>query len=157
MKRKRHIFLRKALLRAAPPAAALMVAFAAGYFFPHDAKPTRTMTVTAYCNCERCCGWHLDEAGVPVFSGGPLKGKPKEIGITASGKRTTAGTVASSPTGLPLGTLLYIEGEGVFRVEDRGGGLQNDQLDMWFPTHEEALQWGRQKRRVTVLGNQKNQ
>jgi 3D (Asp-Asp-Asp) domain-containing protein len=151
MKRKHRIFLRKLLLRAAPPIAALMAAFTAGYFFPRDAKPVRAMTITAYCNCGRCCQWHLDAAGAPVFSSGSFKGRPKEIGVTASGKQAGPGTVAASPSGLPLGTLLYIEDTGVFRVEDRGGGLQNDQLDIWFPTHEEALQWGRQKRRVTLL------
>jgi 3D (Asp-Asp-Asp) domain-containing protein len=45
---------------------------------------------------------------------------------------------------------MYIEGYGYGRVEDRGGGIKGEHIDLYFPTHRQALQWGRQVKRVKV-------
>jgi 3D (Asp-Asp-Asp) domain-containing protein len=148
MRRKRPIRQRhrKTLLRLL----ALAAAFAAGWFFPKNTKPVRTMLVTAYCNCEICCQWARNKDGIPIFLTGPLKGKPKKIGVTASGKTAQPGTAAVRPGALPFGTRIHIENTGLFRIEDHGA-LARDQIDIWFPTHEEARRWGRKKLKVTVL------
>jgi 3D (Asp-Asp-Asp) domain-containing protein len=36
-------------------------------------------------------------------------------------------------------------------VLDRGGAIKGNKLDVFFPTHAEALKWGRQRIAVTVL------
>ena len=43
--------------------------------------------VTGYCNCGKCCGWERSWFGFgrPVYTYGPMKGSPKEIGATARG------------------------------------------------------------------------
>ncbi|MDR1817098.1 MAG: 3D domain-containing protein [Puniceicoccales bacterium] len=125
-----------------------VLAFAAGRLAPRDDERARTLLVTAYCNCEKCCEWTRDADGEPVFASGPLKGKRKVVGKTASGLMTRPGTAASAV--LPFGTLLVVEGAGVFQVEDRGR-LRSDQIDLWFPTHAEALRWGRQRRKVIIV------
>lgn len=43
---------------------------------------------------------------------------------------------------------MYIEGYGYGRVEDRGGGVKGDHIDLFFGTHRQAIRWGR--RRVVV-------
>ena len=74
--------------------------------------------LTAYCACMQCCG--------------------KTNGITASGTQATAGrTVAMY--GLPFGTKLKI-GDHIYVVEDRG--TQYGHVDIYFNTHEEAVQFG---------------
>ncbi|GIV08589.1 MAG: hypothetical protein KatS3mg019_0680 [Fimbriimonadales bacterium] len=88
-------------------------------------------TVTAYCNCEKCCG-------------------PGGKGITASGTRTHHGCIAA-PRKYPFGTPVIIPGYGNGMVEDRGGGLKGDHFDVWFPSHEEAKRWGRRKLTVTII------
>lgn len=75
-------------------------------------------TLTAYCNCASCCG----TAG----------------NATASGVMPTSGhTVAMG--GIDFGTKLLINGT-VYTVEDRGTPYGH--VDIYFDTHEEALQFG---------------
>jgi 3D (Asp-Asp-Asp) domain-containing protein len=110
------------------------------------------MEVTGYCECGICCGWHRSwwRLGKPVFSSGPNKGKPKEVGVTASGAEARRGTVAADTGVLPMGTILFIPGYGWGRVEDRGGAIKGKRLDLFFDSHKEALEWGRQQLDVKV-------
>jgi 3D (Asp-Asp-Asp) domain-containing protein len=101
-------------------------------------KRTIRMEVTAYCPCVKCCG-------------------PKAQGITASGKLVSHNGgrfVAADTTVLPFGTKLVIPGyagDQAVEVADRGGAIKGNKLDLFFPTHEAALQWGRQSVDVTVI------
>lgn len=112
----------------------------------------RIMEVTGYCECGECCGWKRSwwRLGKPVFSSGPNKGKPKDVGMTASGTEARRGTVAADTTIFPMGTVLYIPGYGWGRVEDRGSAIKGNRLDLFFDSHREALQWGRQQKQVKI-------
>jgi len=53
--------------------------------------------------------------------------------------------VAADTDLLPFGTMLSIEGYNdgkVVPVLDRGGAIKGNRLDLLFPSHKEALQWG---------------
>ncbi len=106
-----------------------------------------TMEITGYCNCGGCCNWHRPYLGLgsPVISSGSNKGKPKKIGKTASGSTARYGTVAADTSVLPFGTIVYVDGYGYGRVEDRGGAIKGKKLDLWFPSHSAAMKWGRKK------------
>lgn len=87
--------------------------------------------VTAYCNCALCCGIH---------AGGP----------TASGTMPEAGrTVAVDPELIPLGTELLIDGER-YLAEDTGRLIKGKIIDIYFDTHEEAMRYGRQNKKVYI-------
>ena len=101
--------------------------------------------VTGYCNCEQCCGWETGGDGEPVYVYGPMNGKRKEVGRTARGTVARRGTVAADLKVYPFGTMLEIPGDGEGVVEDVGGAIRGRHIDVWFPTHEEARQWGRRK------------
>ena len=92
-----------------------------------EAQPKYTeMTVvaTAYCPCMKCCG--------------------KTDGITATGTKATAGrTIAADPKVIPYGTEVILNGH-IYIVEDCGGAIKGNKIDIFFDTHEEALEWGRQ-------------
>ena len=96
------------------------------------------MEVTAYCACKKCCG-----AGAK--------------GLTASGKtvRHNKGVFVAADTDLlPFGTRLRIPGYHSGRtveVIDRGGAIQGQRLDVFFPTHQQAMEWGRQRIQVEVI------
>lgn len=91
------------------------------------------MEVTAYCGCESCCGEFAD-------------------GITASSYRIRPGDkLIAAPRSFQFGTRIYIPGYGLASVEDRGGAIQGNRLDVYFSTHEEALKWGRRKLLVIVF------
>ena len=84
-----------------------------------------TFTATAYCPCAYCC----DE----------------EDGITATGTVATAGrTIAVDPSIIPYGTQLIIDGH-TYTAEDCGGAIDGKTVDIFFNTHEEALQFGVQE------------
>ena len=90
------------------------------------------MEVTAYCPCGQCCGWERGRWGRPVFSSGPQRGQPKRVGITASGTRARPGTLAADTSLYPFGTIMYVPGYGYGRVEDRGGAIRGQRLDVFF-------------------------
>lgn len=98
---------------------------------------TMSMLVTAYSPDEQSCGEWAD-------------------GITASGYSVwTNGMnlVAADTSVLPLGSLVSIPGYdsgNVVPVLDRGGAIKGNRLDVLYPTHERALQWGVQRLEVTV-------
>lgn len=107
---------------------------------------------TAYCPCGKCCGWKRNWLFRPVIAVGPNRGKPKAVGITASGKKAKPGTLAADTRYYPMGTVIYVPGYGYGVVEDRGGDIKGPQrLDLFFPTHSEALQWGRKRVHAVVF------
>ncbi len=85
--------------------------------------PARIMRVSAYCPCKICCGRWAD-------------------GYTASGK-PAVGLIVAAPPNIPFGTVLSIPGYSLRAVvQDRGGAITGNRLDVLFATHEAAKQWG---------------
>ena len=71
-------------------------------------------------------------------------------GRTATGIPTAPGVVAVDPSVIPLGTRLTIPGYGVGIAADTGGAVQGSVIDLWFPSLEQALQWGRRTVTITL-------
>ncbi len=118
---------------------------------PRGTKPQAvTLLTTGYCRCGKCCSWKRNWLLRPVYSSGALKGKVKKVGITASGTKARKGTIAADTRKFPFGTIFYIEGYGYGRVEDRGGAIKGAHIDLYFRTHQQALEWGKQTKRVKV-------
>ena len=116
----------------------------------HTAGRSYTLETTGYCSCGPCCGWERNWLLQPVTSSGPNRGKPKAVGTTASGVRAKNGTIAADTAIFPFGTVMYVPGYGYGRVEDRGGGIKGYRIDLYFRSHNDALMWGRAKKKVTV-------
>lgn len=118
---------------------------------PPNAKASeRLMRVTGYCDCGRCCNWERNWMLRPVYASGPNKGKPKKVGITASGVPVRPGTLAADAELFPFGTVMYIDGYGYGVVEDRGADIKGNHIDLYFPTHRQAINWGSRMMKVTV-------
>jgi 3D (Asp-Asp-Asp) domain-containing protein len=113
-----------------------------------------SLLTTGYCRCGHCCGWRRNWFGRPVIASGPRKGKPKQVGITASGTRAVPGTIAADTDVLPFGTLVYVPGYGYGRVEDRGSDIKGRHIDLYFRSHRAAQKWGRQRLTVQVWPGQ---
>ncbi len=69
-------------------------------------------------------------------------------GSTATGLPVGWGTVAVDPSVIPLGTRLTIPGYGDGVAADTGSAVAGSTIDLWFPTEQQALAWGR---RVVVV------
>jgi len=89
--------------------------------------------LTAYCPCAICCG--------------------KTNGITASGKLATSNHTIATDKRFSFGTQLIINGQ-VYTVEDRGGAIQGNRIDVFFNTHQEALNFGRKTADVYLYTGQ---
>lgn len=109
-----------------------------------------SMEVTGYCPCKQCCAWKRNWLGRPVYASGSLRGERKKVGQTASGAMADVGTIAADTSLYPFGTIMYIPGYGYGRVEDRGGAIQGQRLDLFFKKHKHAEAWGRVTTNVAV-------
>ncbi len=67
-----------------------------------------------------------------------------------TGRRPVEGRTIASNT-IPAGTVVVVEGLGRRIVEDSGGGLAADQIDLYFEAYDDAVRFGRQSRRVTIV------
>lgn len=118
---------------------------------PSQISPVlRTLEVTGYDNGPESCNWTRNWYGRPVIASGPNKGKPKRVGITASGVRARQGTIAADTRYYPFGTVMWVPGYGYGVVEDRGGAIKGEKIDLWYPSRHQALKWGRKKVSVKV-------
>ena len=86
--------------------------------------------ITAYCPCAKCCG--------------------KTNGRTASGTTATAGRTVAASSKFAFGTKLNIGGH-VYTVEDRGGAISGNKIDIFVNSHAEALAWGVRYLNVNVV------
>ena len=96
----------------------------------------RKWKVTYYCSCRECCGKWAD-------------------GYFASGKKAYNGGVACN--WLPFGTELEIDSK-IYVVEDRGKttlfgsrALPVKHIDIWVPTHREAIEKGVEWKNVKII------
>jgi resuscitation-promoting factor RpfB len=73
--------------------------------------------------------------------------------LTATGTPVHWGTVAADWRLYPPGTRMQIEGfpNDVFTVEDSGGGVRGNIVDIWFPDLATAAAFGTKSLRVTIL------
>lgn len=113
------------------------------------------METTGYCKCGKCCGWKRNWKFQPVVAYGKNKGDPKAVGITAAGTTADWGTIAADTRYYPFGTIMYIPDYGWGRVEDIGGAIKGMHIDLYFPSHKKALEWGRENRKVKIWVPQK--
>lgn len=88
-------------------------------------------TATGYCACSKCCG--------------------KTNGITSSGAKATPGTTVAMPSSYAFGTKVQLKntngnlmnGGNCYIVQDRGGAIKSNRIDIFFGSHQEALNFGR--------------
>lgn len=89
-----------------------------------------TIIVTAYCHCALCCG----TAGQP----------------TASGAQPRAGITVAAPRSVPFGSVVVLPGIGRRVVQDRLARRYDNRIDVFVPTHQEAVRFGKRKMRVKI-------
>ena len=86
--------------------------------------------ITGYCSCELCTG---------------------ENQLTFSGTVPRPGHTAAADLDIfPLGSRIRI-GETVYTVEDTGACITGHVIDIYFDTHEEAVENGRYKAEVFLV------
>ena len=99
--------------------------------------------ITAYCSCKKCCDkWAdsrpLDENGNPI-----VYGASGEVLIPEY-------SVAVDPTVIPYGTKLYFNGNE-YIAHDCGRAIKGNEIDLYFDSHEDALEWGVQYYEIFII------
>ena len=112
------------------------------------AEPWMTFTATAYCGCTKCCGiWGENR---------PVDETGKTIVLGRSGRELVEMySIAVDPDVIPLGSLVEAKlssGKTVmFRADDIGGAINNNKIDVYFESHQDALNWGVQTVQLRIV------
>ena len=94
-------------------------------------KSLGVFKITAYCPCSKCS----DEYG----------------SITSTGVIASEGrTIAVDPDVIPYGSIIEINGHR-YVAEDCGGAIKGDRLDIFFNSHDDALEFGVQELEVYLI------
>ncbi|MEN7972974.1 MAG: 3D domain-containing protein [Verrucomicrobiota bacterium] len=126
------------------------------FYFPRRTRPPSgvkprviQMETTSYCHCRRCCSykWFLF---IPYQKTGALSFRIKQVGKTSSGTIVRPGSIAADTSIYPYGTIMHIPGYGYGRVEDTGGAIKGQHIDLYRPNHWFARHWGVQTKQVKV-------
>lgn len=99
---------------------------------PAQAAKTLTMSATAYtAYCAGCSG------------------------VTANGTNLRANpnlkVIAVDPRVIPLGSRVWVEGYGEAIAADTGGAIKGNKIDVFVPSQEGAMNWGRRTVTVKIL------
>nr|WP_325034798.1 3D domain-containing protein [Lentibacillus sp. Marseille-P4043] len=89
-----------------------------------------------------------------VESTGKSPGHP-EYGITYSGvqvKRDLYSTIAADLSVYPVGTVMFIPDYGYGVVADKGGAINGNEIDLYYPTVEDVYEkWGKKEVEVYIV------
>lgn len=93
--------------------------------------------LTAYCQCEKCCGiWAYNRPNGVVY--GAIGEELKECY-----------SIAVDPNVIPYRTEVIINGH-TYRAQDCGGGIKGNEIDIYFKSHDDALEFGVQYAEVFI-------
>lgn len=99
-------------------------------------------TITGYCSCEKCCGEYAENR--PVDKDG------NEIVYGAAMVPLVEGlSIAADTSIFPFGTEIFIDGNK-YIVQDRGGAIKGNKLDIYFSDHNKAENFGVQIKKVFI-------
>ena len=59
--------------------------------------------------------------------------------------------IAVDPSQIPLGSLVEVQGMGVYVAGDTGGAIKGRIIDVHFPTVAQAMSWGRRSVKIRIL------
>ena len=79
-------------------------------------------------------------------------------GRMANGAPVHRGAIAADTRVLPMGTRVYISAgslSGEYVVKDTGGAVKGRRIDIWVPSHGQAIGFGRRSVQLTVLSGRR--
>lgn len=97
------------------------------------------------------CAWTAKGTGTQ-----PAESEPTEPPAVAAVAEQGV-TIAADWDVLPPGTIVYIDGLGERVVQDRGGAIKGNAVDIYFEDHDEALVFGRQAVRLYIIEERREQ
>ena len=74
-----------------------------------------------------------------------------DSGATKSGEAVREGMIAVDTDIIPLGSLVYVEGEGFKIAADTGRLIKESRIDVYLPDYEECIERGRINKQVWLV------
>ncbi len=91
-----------------------------------------TVTATAYtATCDGCSG--ITSTGINLMENPDAK------------------VISVDPSVIPLGSKVYVEGYGEAIAGDTGGAIKGKKIDIFIPSKQDAINYGVQQVKVTIL------
>lgn len=91
-----------------------------------------TVEATAYtASCEGCSG--ITATGIDLLSNPNQK------------------VISVDPSVIPLGSKVFVEGYGEAIAGDTGGAIKGNKIDVFIPSKQDAINFGRKQLKVTIL------
>ncbi len=106
-----------------------------------NTKPVRTVTEGIDISKLNVKSTFTVEATAYTHTGNP----------TATGVYPREGLIAVDPRVIPLGTQVYVEGYGYAVAADTGGAIKGNIIDVFFPSLQRCLDWGRRPVKIYIL------
>lgn len=113
----------------------------------------RTTTISAVAMEQKVAGItpEIKKLNTSAYTASTCDKSPDSpsYGITSSGVRATAWCTVAAGSAYPVGTIIYIPyfkdkpNGGWFIVQDRGGAIKNNKLDVYMNTYNECVKFGR--------------
>jgi 3D (Asp-Asp-Asp) domain-containing protein len=108
------------------------------------------------------CAKSMDTMGLPGELNQFAPQAPEEFqataycvtGITKSGVMVAPGHVAADPRVIPLGSMIYVDSplmSGIYQVLDTGRLIKGKIIDIYIPSYERCIDFGRRTVKVKVL------
>lgn len=76
-------------------------------------------------------------------------------GITATGinllENPNQKVISVDPSVIPLGSKVFVEGYGEAIAGDTGGAIKGNKIDVFIPSKQDAINFGRKQLKVTIL------
>ena len=103
---------------------------------PSSKTYTAVFKATAYCSCEKCCGIWAKNRG--------------EVVIGAAGVELIEGySIAVDDSLFEYGQIFVDNNGNEYRADDCGGAIQGNRIDVYFNSHQRALEFGVQEIELT--------
>ena len=104
--------------------------------------------ITAYCSCSKCCDQWADKRPVDENGNEIVIGASQEVLIPSY-------SIAVDPKVIPYGTVVVIDGKE-YIAHDCGGAIKGNRIDVYFDSHQSALEFGIKYAEVFILKGEKN-
>ena len=113
-------------------------------------------TATVQCSVGTYAGQQIEWHSLGVFTvtayAATIQDCGKTDGITRNGDKAQEGiTIAADWSVLPEGTKVYVDDLGWRIVQDTGGAVKGNRIDIYFDSEQQAKQFGKQQLEVYVM------
>lgn len=105
----------------------------------NERKATTSSSATGSWKTVQATGYSTQQKGLSTHT------------ATGIDLRVNSRVIAVDPRVIPLGSLVEVQGLGVYVAGDTGGAIKGNIIDIHYPTVSQALNWGRRSVKIRII------